>query len=157
MKKTIILSILTTLLLTGCSMTTPIGTFTYDSSITSKSIILKDEQGKTTVIPTDDLNSYLNSLLDSVALPNDTTKEDLTNFVQDSLNTLGIDINKITINEDSTNIDDIRTALEEHDIDTSDMTDEEIKIYIEDFVNQKLEEQGINTNDLNIDFSLFLK
>lgn len=157
MKKTIILSILTTLLLTGCSITTPIGTFTYDSSITSESIIVKDERGKTTVITTDNLKSYLNSLLDTVALPNGTTKEDLTNFVNDSLKTLGIDINTITINEDGTNIDDIRKALEEHNIDTSNMTDEEVKTYIEDFVNQKLEEQGINTNNLNIDFSIFFK
>ena len=152
MKKLLVcLNIICFIFLTGCSISTPIGTFSYDSNSKTETIIM------TTEIDTNDMKSYVNSLLDSVVLPNGTTKEELYSFIDNSLNTLGIDLDTLNNTENTNLMNQIRTQLEENGIDTSEMTDKEVQTYIENQIKQSLEEKDINTDNLDIDITTFFK
>lgn len=122
-KKIIFVMLATCLFCSGCSITTPVGTveFNYDASVKSDDTVITDDNGNSYTIKTSDMNAYLDQLLESVSLPEGTTTEDLKTFINENLNSLGIDLNNLS-NEDIEEINEaIEKSLEENNIDTSDL------------------------------------
>lgn len=128
MKKKLLIgvSLSLALVLNACSVSTPMGTLSFDESKKTESTIVTDSEGNQTVIETTDINKYLDQLLESVSIPNGGTTEDLKAFVKDSLGVVGIDLNKI----DLSNTEDVEKA--------------------EETIKQSLEDKGIDTTDLDI-------
>ena len=94
MKKIQIISILASvcMLMTGCTLTTPIGTFTmsYNPDVKSEKVVFTDEQGKSQEVDVNDLNGQLDEMLNDVDLPQGTSTEDLKNFVNGTTDALGV-------------------------------------------------------------------
>lgn len=131
MKKKLLIgvSLSLALVLNACSVSTPMGTLSFDESKKTESTIVTDSDGNQTVIETNDINKYLDQLLESVSIPNGGTTEDLKAFVKDSLGVVGIDLNKIDLN----NTEDVEKA--------------------EEAIKQSLEDKGIDTNNLDININ----
>ena len=96
MKKSILIGltgIFSVILLTGCTIKTPVGELTmgYDSSKKSDNVEYTDATGKTQEINTSDLNQQLDNMLDDVDLPQGATTEDLKDFVHGTTEAIGVD------------------------------------------------------------------
>lgn len=138
MKKRVMLTslVISILMLSACSVTTPVGTLnvSFDESKKSESTIITDENGNQTIIHTENVSAYVDQLLDSVELPDGASTADLKQFVYDNLSSLGIDLSSIDFsNEESVeNAEEaIEEALQEQGVDTSNMD-----INLEDFVEE---------------------
>ena len=131
MKKRLIVgvSLSLALVLNACSVSTPMGTLSFDESKKTESTIVTDSDGNQTVIETTNINKYLDQLLESVSIPNGGTTDDLKTFVYDSLGILGIDLDKIDLN----NTEDVNKA--------------------EEAIKQSLEDKGIDTDNLDINIT----
>lgn len=138
MKKRVMLTSLfiSSLMLSACSVTTPVGTLnvSFDESKKSESTIITDENGNQTIIHTENVSAYVDQLLDSVELPDGASTADLKQFVYDNLSSLGIDLNSIDFSDEESveNAEEaIEEALQEQGVDTSNMD-----INLEDFVEE---------------------
>ena len=128
--------VISSLILSACSVTTPVGTLnvSFDESKKSESTIITDENGNQTIIHTENVSAYVDQLLDSVELPDGASTADLKQFVYDNLSSLGIDLNSIDFSDEESveNAEEaIEEALQEQGIDTSSMD-----INLEDFVEE---------------------
>lgn len=126
MKKKYLIILGCTLLLTGCSVSTPYGTarLTFDSSEVSDKVTYTDDNGKSVVIDTSSAKAYVDQLLNSVDLPQGSSTSDLKSFVYSSLDSVGIDLDNLDLNDEeavSEAEDTIKNALEEQGVDTSDL------------------------------------
>ena len=138
MKKRVMLTslVISSLMLSACSVTTPVGTLnvSFDESKKSESTIITDENGNQTIIHTENVSAYVDQLLDSVELPDGASTADLKQFVYDNLSSLGIDLNSIDFSDEESveNAEEaIEEALQEQGVDTSN-----IDINLEDFVEE---------------------
>ena len=138
MKKRVMLTslVISSLMLSACSVTTPVGTLnvSFDESKKSESTIITDENGNQTIIHTENVSAYVDQLLDSVELPDGASTVDLKQFVYDNLSSLGIDLNSIDFSDEESveNAEEaIEEALQEQGVDTSNMD-----INLEDFVEE---------------------
>lgn len=130
MKKKVFLSILAcSLLLQGCSLTSPVGTFhvEFDSSETTDDFQFIDSDGNATKLDPSDITVFVDDLLDSVDIPNGGSTAELKDFVYKNLEKVGIDLNNLVSEED--------------------------KKQAEQIIKDSLEEQGVDTSDLDIDLS----
>lgn len=130
MKKRYLVILSCTLLLTGCSVATPYGTakLTFDSSEVSDKVVYTDDNGKSVTLNTESPKAYIDQLLSSVDLPQGSSSGDLKSFVYSELdNKLGIDLDNL------------------------DLSDEETVSEAEESIKNSLEEQGVDTSDLDID------
>ena len=138
MKKRVMLTslVISNLMLSACSVTTPVGTLnvSFDDSKKSESTIITDENGNQTIIHTENVSAYVDQLLDSVELPDGSSTVDLKQFVYDNLSSLGIDLNSIDFSDEESveNAEEaIEEALQEQGVDISNMD-----INLEDFVEE---------------------
>lgn len=138
MKKRVMLTslVISSLILSACSVTTPVGTLnvSFDESKKSESTIITDENGNQTIIHTENVSAYVDQLLDSVELPDGASTADLKQFVYDNLSSLGIDLSSIDFSDEESveNAEEaIEEALQEQGVDTSNMD-----INLEDFVEE---------------------
>lgn len=139
------------LILCACQIQTPYGTLnmTLDESKKSDQTKVIDENGKETIIPTGSIVSYIDALLDEVAIPNGGTTADLKSFVWSTLGVVGIDRSKL---DDGTSMEDlISAALAESDLDLSDTES------VEQAIKDALEEQGIDASDISLDIDSIIK
>lgn len=130
MKKKAFLSILVcSLLLQGCSFTSPVGTVhvEFDSSETTDDFQFIDSDGNVTKLDPSDITVFVDDLLDSVDIPNGGSTAELKDFVYKNLEKAGIDLNNLVSEED--------------------------KEQAEQIIKDSLEEQGVDTSDLDIDLS----
>lgn len=130
MKKKAFLSILAySLLLQGCSFTSPVGTVhvEFDSSETTDDFQFIDSDGNVTKLDPSDITVFVDDLLDSVDIPNGGSTAELKDFVYKNLEKAGIDLNNLVSEED--------------------------KEQAEKIIKDSLEEQGVDTSDLDIDLS----
>lgn len=125
MNRLIVSILCCSILLTGCSLTTPQGTITltYDKDNTSEDTVFSYGD-KQIVIHTSDIKSYIDQLLSSVSLPEGVSSDSLKEFVYTNLESLEIDLSDV-------NEDDIPS--------------------IEASIKSSLEQQGVDTSELNID------
>lgn len=120
MKKVSLLVPALCFILTGCSVTTPVGKvdISEDGSAT-----YTDTNGKVKELSFSNTKAYVDDMLDNVAVPNG-KKGELKKYVYDNLDSLGIDLDKIDL-KDAKAVDEaeeaIKQALEDKNIDTSDM------------------------------------
>lgn len=137
MKKRVMLTslVISSLMLSACSVTTPVGTLnvSFDESKKSESTIITDENGNQTIIHTENVSAYVDQLLDSVELPDGANTADLKQFVYDNLSSLGIDLNSI------------------------DFSDEESVENAEEAIEEALQEQGVDTSNMNINLEDFVE
>lgn len=131
MKKKILIPIMLMFCLTGCSISTPQGTLslTYDSTQKTDNVIYTDDNGKSTVIHMESAKAYVDQLLDGVDLPQGASTAELKTFVYSNLDSLGINLDEIDLN----NPEEVENA--------------------EESIKDSLEQQGIDTSDMNIDLS----
>lgn len=129
MKKRYLAILGCTLLLTGCSVATPYGTakLTFDSSEVSDKVVYTDDNGKSVTLNTESPKAYIDQLLSSVDIPQGSSSGDLKSFVYSELDKLGIDLDNL------------------------DLSDEETVSEAEESIKNSLEEQGVDTSDLDID------
>lgn len=130
MKKKAFLSILTcSLLLQGCSFTSPVGTVhvEFNSTETTDDFQFIDSDGNVTKLDHSDITVFVDDLLDSVDIPNGGSTAELKDFVYKNLEKAGIDLNNLVSEED--------------------------KEQAEQIIKDSLEEQGVDTSDLDIDLS----
>lgn len=130
MKKKAFLSILVcSLLLQGCSFTSPVGTVhvEFDSSETTDDFQFIDSDGNVTKLDPSDITVFVDDLLDSVDIPNGGSTAELKDFIYKNLEKAGIDLNNLVSEED--------------------------KEQAEQIIKDSLEEQGVDTSDLDIDLS----
>lgn len=130
MKKKAFLSILTcSLLLQGCSFTSPVGTVhvEFNSTETTDDFQFIDSDGNVTKLDPSDITVFVDDLLDSVDVPNGGSTAELKDFVYKNLEKAGIDLNNLVSEED--------------------------KEQAEQIIKDSLEEQGVDTSDLDIDLS----
>lgn len=120
-----LLAVCTVALLSGCSLSTPSGTvhITYDTEEVSQETKLTVGD-KEIVLDSGSMKESLDSMLDSVSVPEGTTTEDLKKFVYDKLELAGIDLDS----EDSEDVDSSKLsetldeALDEYGVDLSEKT-----------------------------------
>lgn len=131
MKKNVIIPIMLLFCLTGCSISTPQGTvsLTYDSTQKTDNVVYTDDNGKSTVIHMESAKAYVDQFLDGVVLPHGATTDELKTFVYSNLDSLGINLDEIDLN-----------------------SPEEVE-KAESSIKDSLEEQGIDTSDMDIDLS----
>lgn len=129
MKKRYLAILSCTLLLPGCSVATPYGTanLTFDSSEVSDKVVYTDDNGKSVTLNTESPKAYIDQLLSSVDLPQGSSLGDLKSFVYSELDKLIIDLDNL------------------------DLSDEETVSEAEESIKNSLEEQGVDTSDLDID------
>ena len=130
MKKKTFLSILVcSLLLQGCSFKSPVGTFhvDFDSTETSDDFQFIDSDGNVTKLDASDITVFVDDLLENVDIPNGGSTAELKDFVYKSLDNAGIDLNNLVSEED--------------------------KEQAEKIIKDSLEEQGVDTSNLDIDLS----
>lgn len=129
MKKRYLAILGCTLLLTGCSVATPYGTakLTFDSSEVSDKVVYTDDNGKSVTLNTESPKAYIDQLLSSVDLLQGSSLGDLKSFVYSELDKLVIDLDNL------------------------DLSDEETVSEAEESIKNSLEEQGVDTSDLDID------
>lgn len=131
MKKKTFLPILvcSLVLLQGCSFTSPIGTFhiEFDSTETTDDFQFIDSDGNVTKLDPSIITVFVDDLLDSVDIPNGGSTAELKDFIYKNLEKAGIDLNNLVTEED------IEQA--------------------EQIIKDSLEEQGVDTSDLDIDLS----
>lgn len=130
MKKKIFLSVLAcSLLLQGCSFTSPVGTVHVEFSPTETTDDFQfiDSDGNVTKLDPSDITVFVDDLLDSVDIPNGGSTAELKDFVYTNLEKAGIDLNNLVSEED--------------------------KEQAEQIIKDSLEEQGVDTSDLDIDLS----
>lgn len=130
MKKKVFLSILAcSLLLQGCSLTSPAGTVhvEFNSTETTDDFQFIDSDGNVTKLDPSDITVFVDDLLDSVDIPNGGSTAELKDFVYKNLEKAGIDLNNLVSEED--------------------------KEQAEQIIKDSLEEQGVDTSDLDIDLS----
>lgn len=130
MKKKAFLSILVcSLLFQGCSFTSPVGTVhvEFDSSETTDDFQFIDSDGNVTKLDPSDITVFVDDLLDSVDIPNGGSTAELKDFIYKNLEKAGIDLNNLVSEED--------------------------KEQAEQIIKDSLEEQGVDTSDLDIDLS----
>lgn len=130
MKKKIFLSILAcSLLLQGCSFTSPVGTVhvEFNPTETTDDFQFIDSGGNVTKLDPSDITVFVDDLLDSVDIPNGGSTAELKDFVYKNLEKAGIDLNNLVSEED--------------------------KEQAEQIIKDSLEEQGVDTSDLDIDLS----
>lgn len=125
MKKKAFLSILTcSLLLQGCSFTSPVGTVhvEFNSTETTDDFQFIDSDGNVTKLDPSDITVFVDDLLDSVDVPNGGSTAELKDFVYKNLEKAGIDLNNLVSEEDKEQTEQvIKDSLEEHGVDTSDL------------------------------------
>jgi hypothetical protein len=152
MKKKIVLTTLgLTILLTGCSISTPKGTLniSLDESNTSDQVVYTDDNGESAVIHTENVSNYVDQLLDNVALPSGTSTVDLKGFINDNLNSLGIDLNSLDFSN-TEEVDkaeqSIKDTLESQGVDTSNLD-----INLEDYVESDDTKEEVSDTDIDTD------
>lgn len=140
-----LLALMACFTLCACEIQTPYGTINMqlDESRKSEQTKVIDETGKETVIPTGSIFAYVDALLDEVALPNGATTAELKTFVYDTIGLTGIDIREL---DDGTDLNEvINKALGTTGLDMSNPAE------IECVIKEALEEQGVDTSDLEVD------
>lgn len=138
------LSLVTCVALCGCTIETPYGTIDMklDESKKSDQTKVIGENGKETIIPTGSIFAYVDALLDEVALPNGATTGELKTFVYDTIGLTGIDLRDL---DDGTDLNDIiNQALGVAGLDMSNPAE------VEKAIKDALEEQGIDTSEVDI-------
>lgn len=132
--KAVVLGVLMSVLLSGCTVDSPQGriTLSYDSNIKSDNTVVTTDSGQIYTIDTSSVRAYVDQLLASVELPDGVSSSELNSFVYDKLETMGIDVD--TMNFDS--VEDAELA--------------------EDEILKSLEEQGVDTSNMKIDLSNFV-
>lgn len=99
MKKFGVLCLLLVMVLTmtACTIETPMGALSlgFDPDSKSDDVAIVDGDGNRTTIHVESLSAYVDQLLDSVALPGGTSTAELKTFVYDSLNGMGIDLDRL--------------------------------------------------------------
>ena len=81
------------LMLTGCTISTPFGTLdcNFNSAAKSENVEYTDDMGNKQEINTKDLDKQIDGMLDSVALPEGSSTDDLKEFVHGTSEAIGID------------------------------------------------------------------
>lgn len=111
------LSACCSVLLMGCQLGTPIGTFTlgFDKNQKTEGFVIVDDDGSVKQFNTQDINSQIDGLIDGVDLPNGATTDDLKSFVNGTSDALGVqqDINSVQqdINDAQGAVDDMTEVL----------------------------------------------
>lgn len=134
MKKVFVLScvLLLVFAMSACQIKTPAGTLHvgFDSEDKSEQTKIIDAAGNETVIDVNDLSSFLDKMLEGVALPQGTNTAELKSFVYETIGSLGIDVHDLA-NSDAVEAA-IKEALESQGVDTSNMD-----INVEDWITQE--------------------
>lgn len=132
MNRLIVSILCCSILLTGCSLTTPQGTITltYDKDTTSKDTVF-NYNDKQIVIHTSDINSYIDQLLSSVSLPEGVSLDSLKEFVYSNLESLGVDLSDVNESDIPSIEASIKSSLEQQGVDTS-----ELNIDLEEVLNE---------------------
>ncbi len=104
------LSACCSVLLMGCQLGTPLGTFTlgFDENQKTEGFVIIDDDGSVKQFNTQDINSQIDGLIDGVDLPNGATTDDLKSFVNGTSDALGV---KQDINEAQGTVDDMTEVL----------------------------------------------
>ena len=114
-------------LLTGCAVKSPAGTVNiqYDASEKSDDVRFISDSGKEYKVNMDEAESISKKLISSLELPEGVTEEDVEKMVTDTLESMGIEQDDIKDNvKDVTK--QLKKALEEEGIDTKDVNINEI-------------------------------
>lgn len=115
MKKIGVLFLLAVMVFTMCACTleTPMGklSFGFDPNDKSDDVAIVDGDGNRTVIHVESLSAYVDQLLDSVALPNGASTDELKSFVYDSLDGMGIDLDRLDNIADDAELQEIVDGL----------------------------------------------
>ena len=110
-------------------------------------VSITDENGNTTSL---NISTYMDALFANTALPNGTTKEDLEKFIADGFNTAGIDVNNIDLGnkEDLDKAEEVvKQTLEDNGVDTSNM-DIDIEEYLKQISNESTTETITDTTEI---------
>ena len=120
---TVLLGVIT-LITSGCNVTTLLGKVEYDDK--KQEVKITSENGEVQKFSIKDTKSYVDDLLSTVSVPNG-DNEQLKSFVYSKLDEMGIDLDRIDLNNDK-----------------------EIK-KVKKIIKKSLKKFGINPNDVNID------
>ena len=90
-------------LFSGCDIQSPVGTVSvqYDSDKKSESVTYVDDAGNKREIDVKSVKNVVDKMLGNVALPQGASKDDLEGFINESLSTVGLDIDSLTRASDS--------------------------------------------------------
>lgn len=115
--------------LTGCTANTPVGKVEADFN----SIKYTDNSGNEHGI---NYGTYMDALFANTAFPNGKTREDFEAFISDNFKACGFDLDNLDLG----NADDfekakevVKKTLEDNGVDTSNITDEQYKQFIEEW------------------------
>lgn len=123
-KKAIILLLVCNLLLSGCSIKSPFGSFdiSFNDEESIDNVQIVDSDGSVTEIDVTNIDVFVDKLLNDIDMPNGGSSSELKEFVYNSLEILGIDLNNLVTDEDKKEAENaIKDILKEKGVDTSDL------------------------------------
>lgn len=115
MRKNIIVCVLcTSIVLSGCSLGTPMGTLhvSFDEETKTDKVVYEDEEGNVQEFDTDNISGQIDNMLDDVDLPNGATNGELKQFVHEGMDNLGI---TDTINTIENNLNELEATVVENE------------------------------------------